>query len=197
MIETIGIDHGFKNMKTAHHVFPTALTKLAVRPDDLSEVIEYNGQYYTLNGSALVSVDNHDKIQNLDFYILTLVAIAKELKSRNGKQSHIIRIAAGLPQKWYLSQKQAFKKYLSRESIVKFEYEGNKYKVEITNVNIFAQGYAAVLPKLTSYKGKYFVIVDIGGETVDIIPVREGRPIETECKIDLHGCIYYETKIIK
>ena len=71
MIETIGIDHGFKNMKTAHHVFPTALTKLAVRPDDLSEVIEYNGQYYTLNGSALVSVDNHDKIQNLDFYILT------------------------------------------------------------------------------------------------------------------------------
>ena len=195
MIETIGIDHGFKNMKTAHHVFPTALTKLSSKPDDLSEVIEYNGQYYTLNGSSLVSVDNHDKIQNLDFYILTLAAIAKELKTRNGKQTQTIRIAAGLPQKWYLSQKQDFKKYLSKDSIARFEYEGNRYKIEIVNVNVFAQGYAAALQKLASYKGKYFVIVDIGGETIDIIPVREGRPIETECKIDLHGCIWLLNEI--
>lgn len=188
MIETIGIDHGFKNMKTAHHVFPTALTKLTARPDDLSGVIEYNNQYYSLHGAQLVSVNNQDKIQNLDFYILTLAAIAKEIKSRNGKQSQTIRIAAGLPQKWYLQQKQDFKKYLQRESIVRYEYGGEKYKIEVANVNVFAQGYAAALTKLANYKGKYFVIVDIGGGTIDITPVQDGRPIESECKIVLNGC---------
>ena len=188
MIEIIGIDHGFKNMKTAHHVFPTALTKLAAKPDDLSGVIEYNNQYYSLHGAPLVSENNYDKIQTLDFYILTLAAIAKELKSRGGKQSQAVRIAAGLPQKWYLSQKQDFKKYLSKESIARFEFEGEKYKVEITNVNVFAQGHAAAISKVSEYKGKYFVIVDIGGGTVDIIPVLNGKPVESDCKIDLHGC---------
>ena len=104
------------------------MTKLAAKPDDLSGVIEYNNQYYSLHGSPLVSENNYNKIQNLDFYILTLAAIAKELKSRNKGKSQTIRIAAGLPQKWYLQQ------------------------------------------------------------NVDIIPVENGKPVESDCKIDLHGC---------
>lgn len=196
MIEFIGVDHGFKNMKTASHVFPTALTELAARPDDLSGVIEYNNKYYSLHGSPLVSVNNHDKIQTMDFYILTLAALAKELKSRKGKRSATIRLAAGLPQKWYSQQKKDFKSYLSKESIVKFEFEGEKFKIEISNVGIFAQGYAAALTKLSSYKGKEIVVVDIGGETIDIIRIgADGKPIESECKIDLHGMIWLINEI--
>ena len=74
-------------------------------------------------------------------------------------------------------------------------YEGEKYNIEIANVGIYVQGYAAALTKLASYNGKYFVIVDIGGETIDIIPVRDGKPVESECKIDLHGMIWLLNEI--
>lgn len=182
MAEFLGMDHGFKNMKTAHCVFPTALTKLKALPDDLSGVITYKNEHYSIYGSPLVSVNNHDKVQNMDFYILTLAAAAKELKSR-GKHNAQIRLAVGLPQKWYLQQKQSFKNYLFKESIVKFEFEGEKYKLEILATNVYTQGLAAVFSKLPVYKDKYFVIVDIGGETLDIIAVRNGKAIQNECKI--------------
>lgn len=183
MAEFMGVDHGFKNMKTTHCVFPTALTKLKAQPDDLSGVLTYKNEHYSIYGSPLVSVNNHDKVQNMDFYILTLAAIAKELKVR-GKHSAQIRLAGGLPQKWYLQQKQSFKNYLSKDSVVKFEFEGEKYKIEISSVNVYTQGLAAVFSKLPAYKDKYFIIVDIGGGTVDIIPVKNGRAIQSECKID-------------
>lgn len=97
-LEKIGIDHGFRNMKTRNCVFDTALSKLPQKPDDLEGVLEYNNDYYCIYGRRITSVDTHNKADSDEFYLLTLAAIAKELKAR---KTHIARIylSVGLPQK--------------------------------------------------------------------------------------------------
>ena len=44
--EVIGIDHGNRNMKTVHTDFSAAITKLEVRPDNLENVLEFQGQCF-------------------------------------------------------------------------------------------------------------------------------------------------------
>ena len=105
----IGIDHGYKNMKTAHCCFPTALTKLRALPDDLNGILQFNGEIFKENGEKLNYVDNADKTANNDYYILTLFAIAKEFKMRGLKETHVT-LATGLPQRWYENQKNSFQK---------------------------------------------------------------------------------------
>lgn len=189
-IEIIGIDHGYRNMKTANFVFPTAISKLEFVPDDVTGVLQVGDEYYCVEGGKrLISVDNHNKIQTQDFYLLTLVCIARELRNR-GRIGSKVRIAAGLPQKWHQQQKNSFKTYLLQNNKVDFYYEGVHYNVEIVGAGVYTQGYAAAAVKLASMKQKYSVIVDIGGETIDITPVLNGRPTEDECKIDTRACIW-------
>lgn len=189
-VEIIGVDHGYRNMKTTNFVFPTAITKLETRPDDYTGVLQVGDNYYSIDGGKrLISVDNHNKIQTQDFYLLTLVCVAKELRSR-GKIGSKVRIAAGLPQKWHQQQKNSFKSYLLQNDKVEFVYENIRYNVEFVGAGIYTQGYAAAAMKLASSKGSYNVIVDIGGETMDITPVLNGRPVEEECRIDTRACIW-------
>jgi plasmid segregation protein ParM len=194
----IGIDHGFKNMKTAHCCFPTALTRLSTLPDDLGGVLQFNGDIYKENGEKLNYVDNADKTKNDDFYILTLFAIAKEFKER-GITSANITLATGLPQRWYEKQKNDFQKYLSRQKEILFKYEGKTYHVCIKNVNVYTQGYAAFMtsPKIMDYIAKEVCIVDIGGGTMDIIRVNEGSIMSGAegSKIDTRASIWLINQI--
>lgn len=194
--EIIGVDHGYKNMKTRSHSFPTAIALLPDKPDDLCGIMRYKGQYYTEFGDSIASVENHVESNNDDYFLLTLIAIAKELTTR-GKTNARIRLACGLPQKWYMTQKEDFKALLMREREVHYEYAGKKHWVTIENVSVYTQGYAAVLDRLgaTRYKNSYFVIVDIGGETIDIVPVQNGRILQAECKIDTQATIWLYKKI--
>lgn len=207
-IEVIGIDHGYKNMKTATEFFPTALTKLNEKPDDLSGVIFFKEEYYSVHGNPIISVENHDKTKTNAFYILTLVSIAIELKKR-GKRKATVRIAGGLPQKWYQSQKKEFKQHLKKNGEVFFQYEGTSYNVIIQDADIFTQGYAAALSmvsrivakkiktKISPEQMNYYVIVDIGGETIDIIPVENGKINNDRCKIETRATIWLHNEIFE
>ncbi len=189
-VEVIGIDHGYRNMKTANFIFPTAIMKLESRPDDYTGILRVKDDYYSIEGGRrLISVDNHNKIQTQDFYLLTLVCIAKELRGR-GKIGSKVRIAAGLPQKWHHQQKTDFKSYLLQNARLDFAYENLQYNVEFAGAGIYTQGYAAAAVRLANRKNTYCVIVDIGGETMDITPVLNGRPVEDECRIDTRACIW-------
>lgn len=108
-IEKIGIDHGFRNMKTRNCIFDTALSKLPQKPDDLEGVLEYNNEYYCIYGRRVTSVDTHNKADSDEFYLLTLAAIAKELRARKTHRA-CLYLSVGLPQKWYFSQREAFVK---------------------------------------------------------------------------------------
>ena len=93
-ITIIGIDQGYGNMKTANTIFPTAITAYDTAPMFKGDVLEYGGKFYRVGEGHKGFVA--DKSTDGDFYLLTLAAIAKELKSR-GKREAKIYLAVGLP----------------------------------------------------------------------------------------------------
>ena len=189
-IEKIGIDHGFRNMKTRNCIFDTALSKLPQKPDDLEGVLEYNNEYYCIYGRRVTSVDTHNKADSDEFYLLTLAAIAKELRARKTHRA-CLYLSVGLPQKWYFSQREAFVNMLQKEKELQFRFEGVLYTVDIEKIRVYIQGYAAAVPLLTEkYNNEMVVIVDIGGETLDIIPVNSIRIQRDECRIETKAGIW-------
>lgn len=72
-----------------------------------------------------------------------------------------------------------FAKYLNR-GFQEFQYCGEKYSCRIADVKIFPQCYAAVANRLGNMEADQLV-VDIGSKTIDVVHVRNHRPVETEC----------------
>ncbi len=186
-VEVVGIDHGYKNMKTRGSIYPTAISPLTMRPDDLTDILEFERKHYTLMGERVLSVDNRDKSDSKEFYLLTLSSLAKELSLRKhtgtkGKPVNVI-LAAGLPCKWYENQKEGFQKKLMSHPLLEFSFEGNAYHVNLIKTSIYMQGVAAMVSDKREYMTGYKIIVDIGGETIDIIPIENGKVIRGECRI--------------
>ena len=102
----IGIDHGYGNMKTANCCFPTGVTAYEHEPLFTADMLVYGGRYYLIGEGHKEFAP--DKIKDEDYYVLTLAAIANELKAENLTEAHIV-IAAGLPLTWTSGQKADFK----------------------------------------------------------------------------------------
>ncbi|MCD7825119.1 MAG: ParM/StbA family protein [Clostridiaceae bacterium] len=184
----LGIDHGFRNIKTRHFCFPAAISEISAIPDDMDGILEFDQKIYSIYGKQISSVEVHDKTQSDAFYLLTLPAIAKELACRKRKKA-IIRLAAGLPQKWFDQQKDSFKNMLLQRKDLHFHFEGHSYSVTFANVNVYIQGIAAAMDKIGQprYRDNLCLIVDIGGETVDVIPIVNGKVKQDACRIDTHA----------
>ena len=187
--EIIGIDHGFKNIKTANYTFSTAISELKGKPENLEDILEVEGRYFSLNGEPVFALDNHDKSNSEEFYLLTLVALAKELMFRKKQKANVV-LVAGLPIKWYDRQKESFKKMLLKNKELRFSFEGKKYFITIDRVRILMQGVSAIGSEIQKYLDSYCVVVDIGGETIDVIPLENGKPRVDECKIDTEASIF-------
>jgi len=189
----IGIDHGYKNMKGANCMFATRLSRLESKPDQMDGVIEYDGHYYSIYGEAVAAVNHHIKSNSIEFYILTLAVIGEELERRgisSGPNKIHLSLGCGLPQRWFDAQKEAFSEMLGRNTEVRFSYNGKVYNIVIDRVNVFMQGFAA-LPVITEIKDKMdrVVLVDIGGETVDMIVTENYHLLINECRIALEATI--------
>lgn len=103
----------------------------------------------------------------------------KRLKALNGdsiiisygKKKHIIFwcnasviLAVRLPIKWLGEQGEGFKRYLLRNKEVTFRCNGTRYHVKIEDVEVYAQGFAAVAADLSNYYYQGFnIVADIGG----------------------------------
>ena len=116
----IGIDHGYGNMKTANHCFKTGISAYDSEPLFTADMLTYNGKHYLIGEGHKEFAP--DKVKDEDYYVLTLAAIAKELKTENLTEAHIV-IAAGLPLTWTSGQKADFKAYLMKNTEVKFTYK--------------------------------------------------------------------------
>ena len=73
---TIGVDHGYAAMKTAHCSFPSGLAEYEHEPYTQKTVLCYDGKYYVV-GSGRQPLQK-DKTTDENYYLLTLAAIAKE-----------------------------------------------------------------------------------------------------------------------
>ena len=92
---TIGVDHGYAAMKTAHCSFPSGLAEYEHEPYTQKNVLCYDGKYYVV-GSGRQPLQQ-DKTVDENYYLLTLAAIAKEIAYRNAPTTTPVILAAGLP----------------------------------------------------------------------------------------------------
>lgn len=79
-VEVIGIDHGWSMIKTASFVFTTGVKEIPNEPPMRNDILEYEGRYYSI-GEERLEV-REVKTENDNYYLLTLAAMAKELKKR-------------------------------------------------------------------------------------------------------------------
>ena len=98
----VGIDHGYGNIKTANHCFKTGVMGFDAEPLFTKDMLEYDGRYYLIGEGHKEFLP--DKIKDEDNYLLTLVAIAEELKDKELTEADVI-IAAGLPLTWTSGRK--------------------------------------------------------------------------------------------
>lgn len=171
-IRIIGVDHGYGNMKTANHCFKTGILAYDTEPLFTADMLVYEGKYYLIGEGHKEFIS--EKIKDEDYYLLTLVAIAKELKDAGLTEAKVV-IAAGLPLTWTSGQKKVFAEYLGKNKEVSFTYKKIDYHITIEDVRIYPQGYAAIAEVASAMKGVN-VIADIGNGTMNVLYMVNGRP---------------------
>ena len=179
----IGIDHGYGNIKTSHCCFKTGVTAYDKEPTFKSNMLIYKDKYY------IIGEEHKDYVQEKnaddDYYILTLAAIAKELKHRNRTTAKVL-IAAGLPLYWVSEQKDSFRQYLLQNESVSFTFNDINYYIEFADTYIFPQGFSAVADKLQDFSGVN-MLADIGNGTMNIMYINDKRPISSKCFTEKYG----------
>jgi len=178
----IGIDHGYYAIKTRHFSFPAGITAYSHEPYTLQNTLEYGGKFFVCGTGRQPILRN--KMENENYYLLTLAAIAKEIQQRGAKTDCSVTIAAGLPLAGFGREKKSFREYLRPSSQpVSFKFEGVPYKVTIEDVKLFPQGYSALMihPELLQNEPSV-LLMDIGGWTVDLMRLDNSVPNAATCR---------------
>lgn len=178
----IGIDHGYYAIKTRHFSFPAGIAVYSHEPYTLQNTLEYGGKFYVCGTGRQPILWN--KTENDNYYLLTLAAIAREIKQRGENTECSVTLAAGLPLAGFGREKKFFREYLLRSSQpVCFKFEGVPYKITIEDVKLFPQGYSAIAihPELIQNEPSV-LLMDIGGWTVDLMRLDNGVPNASTCR---------------
>ncbi|MFI3254479.1 MAG: ParM/StbA family protein [Eubacteriales bacterium] len=184
----IGIDHGYGNIKTASTCFKTGVECFEKEPTFKNNLLTYNGKFYTIGGEHKEFVA--DKVNDEDFYILTLAGIAKEMELRK-ISSGKVHLAVGLPLSWMSEQKDSFKTYLLRNKEVEFSFRGKEYQVEFADCNVYPQGFSAIYSRIYQFSGVN-ILADIGNGTMNIMYINDKVPVQEKCfteKFGVYQCI--------
>lgn len=192
----IGCDLGNSDTKTTHTKTPSAFGTFSKLPGIANECLFFNGKYYVPSEDRISVTDPEKYNTDSEFgIVLTLFGIAKELRylKRNNylalEEDMVIPIelAIGLPP-GHLglldTVKTYFSGYFNKEIYVEYR-KGNQttaFHLDVKDFSIFPQGYAACVEQ--TYTGKLsitkrvrdYYIIDIGGITVDVVPIRKGLP---------------------
>ena len=179
----IGIDHGFGNIKTAHCCFKTGVTAYEREPTFKTNMLTFDGKFYLIGEEH--KEFQADKVKDMDYYILTLAAVAQELKFRD-MTSATVHLAAGLPLTWVSQQKDQFRAYLLQNSSVDFRFRGIDYHVDFDGADVFPQGFSAVADRLGEFEGVN-MLCDIGNGTMNVMYINDFRPQEKKCFTEKYG----------
>ena len=179
----IGIDHGYGNMKTANCCFPTGVTVSDNEPTFASDLLIWNDRYYSIGAGH--KEFSADKFRDEDYYVLTLAAIAKELRREKITDASVF-IAAGLPLTWVSSQKSEFKEYLLQNEEVYFTFRGTDYHIQIVGAEIYPQGFAAVAECLGDFRGVN-LLCDIGNGTMNLLKIVNKKPDAQQMLTEKYG----------
>ena len=132
----IGIDHGYYAIKTPHICFPTGLSVYDYEPYTIQNVLQYAGHFYVCGTGRQTLIK--DKTANDNYYLLTMAALAQELRFRQADHKVKVTLAAGLPLAGFGREKAPFRSYLFRkEQPLRFCYEGEPFEITIEDVKLF------------------------------------------------------------
>ena len=187
-IAVIGVDHGYGNIKTANTVMPTGITMYDSEPVFSGNILEYDGKYYRIGEGHKDFIP--DKSMDADFYLLTLMAVARELNIRRITQADV-HLAVGLPLTWVRAQRDTFRAYLMQNERVCFQYNKKKYDVRFVGCSVYPQGYPAILNHAESMKN-VSMLADIGNGTMNILYIIGKKPVESKCwteKFGVNQCV--------
>lgn len=163
----VAVDAGYGNMKTANCAFPTGLTVYQEKPYFTENLLIYNDRFYII-GSGHKEFTSQ-KIMDEDYYVLTLAAIARELNTQHRTSAKVL-LAVGLPLTWFVKQQATYRKYLLRNKTLAFNFRGVDYQIEIADVKVFPQGYAAIAERINEFQDVN-ICADIGNGTVNLFRV--------------------------
>ena len=171
-IKIIGVDHGYGNIKTANCCFPTGIMGYDAEPLFTADMLVHEGRYYLIGEGHKEFLA--EKTMDDDYYLLTLVVVAKELALERVTEAGVF-LAVGLPLTWTASQKAEFAAYLSRKEEIDFTYRKVDYHIRIAGVKVYPQGYAAVVQMKSQMKG-VCMVADIGNGTMNVLYMVDGKP---------------------
>ena len=193
----ISIDHGNSQIKSVNcEPFTSGLLESDVRPFG-SDVLQYKGRFYQAASQRIPY--RRDKTEDERFFILTLIAIAREISVSGTYHAGTIpvQLAVGLPPAHFGAQCEPFIAYFSNRGKVNFTYQDKPYSIEINDVACYPQSYAAAM---TIYRELFGVpkalILDIGGYTADYLLIRNGAGDLAVCDSLENGMITLYNKII-
>lgn len=201
----IGIDDGNFDTKSQNTISSNGFCQYSVLPAMVKTYLYYNGTYYVSSNERF----NYREDKTLDnrALILALFGIGKEIiyqlernkvapENMQEEISKITEIALGIglpPLQWHTAEKKVnfFKKYMGKH--IEFDYAGYHFAFSMPYCDIFPQAIAALLTnakdEVIANSPKY-VGVDIGGGTIEVIPVNKGVPDGNHCPSDKIGIIF-------
>ena len=182
-IAVIAVDQGYGNIKTAGTVTPTGITAYDTEPVFSGNILEYKGKYYRIGEGHKEFIA--DKSEDEDFYLLTLMAIARELNQKKMNSADVY-LAVGLPLTWVRSQRDSFRDYLLRNPTAEFRYNGKNYSIRFVGCSVYPQGFPAALGILNEIKGVN-ILADIGNGTMNILYIINRKPVEAKSWTEKYG----------
>ncbi len=184
----IGIDHGYGYLKSASSITKSGIEEIPVRPPFDEDILETDHRVFVVG--QIRTEQMTDKTVTKDYYYLTLVGIAKELKKNQMKSAKNVVLSVGLPYSFFSAQKESFREYLLKKKNVTFSFEGEKYRVELKDVLVYPQGLPVLATQLDNFREKTVSVVDIGSRTIDVITYRKGKPLYDSCfSLDKKGTL--------
>lgn len=175
----VGVDYGNGNTKgDTGFVIQSGVKRLPTKPPIETKTLSWNGQHYAV-GTPKMEIQT-SKMDTENMLIASMVAIAEKFKTL-GLTSGEIRLGVGLPLTMMGREKRDCHDYYMKNRKLTFRYEGVNYSVYIISVDVFPQGYAAVVNRLGTF-GMSTVVVDVGSWTIDILPIIEAKPDVSRCK---------------
>ncbi len=175
----VSVDHGNKSIKTPHDVFTSGLVVSNGMPGFKTEYILWEDRVYTLTERRISYL--RDKTVDERFFVLTLFAIARELEHSAVEESLDpldITLLVGLPPAHYEQLHSRFEQYfLHGREAVDFEYCGKLHSIRVAKVFSYPQAFAAAVTQYATLKTlSTAYVIDIGGFTIDVLKLRNGRP---------------------
>ncbi len=205
----IGVDVGNFDTKTQNTTTPSGYVVHNAKPLMERDCLKYNGKYYAPSFTRIEYIK--DKTENDQCLVLTLLGIAKEIMyqaeastgesySSNPPTALIeyissvtsISLGVGLPVGDFNALEPKTKQYYQNKlsGTIQFQYRDIDYSFVVDKIAVFPQDILPVCANencgIVNDYNKY-VIIGIGGQTVDIIPVIKGKPILEMCISDRRG----------